>query len=92
MKSAPDETLISVLNRAERIAKKHRVKINRGSLIMDLESLPDLDLERLLSFPDSDFAHDVFGIRRHMDRKQWPGKLTGCFEPRCGYVKASDSP
>lgn len=59
----------------------------RISLLMDLESLPDLNLDKLLSFPTFDFAHDIHGIRAHMDRSNWPGKLTGCFEPRCGKVK-----
>ncbi len=40
-----------------------------------------LDLEKLLDAPDFDFAHDVMGIRRHIDRKT--GKLGGCFVPRC---------
>lgn len=40
-----------------------------------------LDLERLAGFPDFDFAHDVYGIMRHMDRTT--GKLGGCFLPRC---------
>lgn len=41
----------------------------------------ELDLERLLSFPDADFGHDVFGIRRYIDRDT--GKLTDYFVPRC---------
>lgn len=39
-----------------------------------------IDLEGLLGASDSDFVHDVFGIRRFMDRKT--GKLTGHFSPR----------
>lgn len=56
----------------------------RTSLLMDLESL-DLDLGRLLAFPPFDFAHDIHGIRRHMDRSEFPGKLTDCFVPRCSH-------
>lgn len=30
---------------------------------------------------DSDFGHDIFGIRRHIDRIT--GRLGGEFQPRC---------
>lgn len=52
------------------------------SLVMDLDGVPDLDLTALLKAPNFDFAHDVCGIMRHMDRTKWPGKLTNCFVPR----------
>lgn len=40
-----------------------------------------LDLKKLLGFDDFNFAHDVFGINRHIDRET--GKLINCFLPRC---------
>lgn len=40
-----------------------------------------LDFERLLNFPEFDFAHDITGIYRHIDRES--GKLENCFLPRC---------
>ena len=40
-----------------------------------------LDLGKLLTAPASDFGHDVFGIRRFIDRST--GQLTQCFLPRC---------
>lgn len=40
-----------------------------------------LDLGKLLAFDDFNFAHDIFGIRRHLDRNT--GKLNGFFSPRC---------
>jgi hypothetical protein len=40
-----------------------------------------LDLEKLAEAPEFDFRHDVFGIRRHLDRST--GKLGDCFIPRC---------
>lgn len=40
-----------------------------------------LDLKKLLGFDDFNFAHDVFGINRHLDRET--GKLMNCFLPRC---------
>jgi hypothetical protein len=39
-----------------------------------------LDLAGLLATDDYNFAHDVFGIRRHIDRET--GDLTDCFVPR----------
>lgn len=66
---------------------------DRQSCMMDLESADEdptfhLDLEKLLSFPKFDFAHDMYGIRSHMDRSAWPGKLTDCFLPRCARSNA----
>lgn len=40
----------------------------------------DLDLDRLLAFPDFDFAHDIAGMLAHIDRET--GRLTRCFLPR----------
>ncbi len=55
------------------------------SLEMDLIAVHcndvQLDWEKLLSFDDGSFGHDVFGIRRYIDRDT--GKLTDCFLPRC---------
>lgn len=45
-----------------------------------------LDLEKLERAPDFDFAHDIMGIRRHLDRDDnspTGGKLLNCFVPRC---------
>ena len=39
-----------------------------------------LRLSALLSSDDFNFSHDVFGIRRHLDREA--GTLGGCFVPR----------
>jgi hypothetical protein len=40
-----------------------------------------LDFEKLVGFDDFNFAHDVFGIRRHLERET--GQLLHCFLPRC---------
>lgn len=40
-----------------------------------------LRLRELLLAEDFDFNHDVFGIRRHLDRST--GRLGRCFVPRC---------
>ena len=39
-----------------------------------------LRLEELLQADDFNFAHDVFGIRRHLNRQT--GEIGGCFVPR----------
>jgi len=39
-----------------------------------------LKLAELLAATDADFAHDVFGIARHINRLN--GKLRDCFSPR----------
>lgn len=68
-----------IANRAE----QEFGKMDRMSLIMDLDSVPDLDLEALLAASWQDFAHDIGGIMQYMDRSSYPGKLTQCFVPRC---------
>ena len=39
-----------------------------------------LKLDALLAADEFNFAHDVFGIRRHINRRT--GKLENCFLPR----------
>lgn len=54
------------------------------SLMMDLSAVKaqgcSIDFETLLNFEIPDFAHDICGIIRHMDRTT--GLLTDCFLPR----------
>lgn len=40
-----------------------------------------LDLRKLLAADDASFLHDLYGIRRHLNRKT--GALQGNFVPRC---------
>lgn len=79
--SKADAALIDqIVDRAEAMGIAH----DRLSLYMDLSALQNtrpLDLSRLLAFPVGDFAHDVGGIQRYMDRKT--GRLTSFFVPRC---------
>ncbi len=62
-------------------------KRDRMSNMMDLESLDEgeicMDWEKLLRADTFNFAHDVYGIGKHMDRTSYPGKLKDCFLPRC---------
>lgn len=40
-----------------------------------------MNLKKFLRFDNLNFNHDIFGIIRHIDRKN--GTLTGFFLPRC---------
>jgi len=59
------------------------VAFDRISALMDLECVHEkmpLDLQGLLEASDSNFAHDFFGIRRHLNRET--RELENCFVPR----------
>lgn len=78
------ETIKKIVRRADALADEAGIKLDRLSLDMDLcaahrNGCP-LKLDALLAADDANFGHDVFGIRRYMDRRT--GKLTGCFLPR----------
>ena len=45
-----------------------------------------LKLRELASAPNFDFSHDVFGIRRHLNRET--GQLEDCFQPRFADLSA----
>ncbi len=45
-----------------------------------------LDLKKLCDIDHANFAHDVFGIARHLDRKT--GELRNFFVPRCARSEA----
>ena len=85
-KPAQVKLIWKVAERAEELAKKHnRQGFDALSCQMDLEATHcngcPLDFDRLLDFDDFSFAHDVFGIERHLDRST--GKLKNHFLPRC---------
>lgn len=58
--------------------------VEKSILFMDLMNCHcngcPLALDLLLSTDDGTLAHDVFGIGRHVDRRE--GGLTDCFVPR----------
>jgi hypothetical protein len=58
--------------------------IFESDLGMDLaavNSICSLDFEKLLDFHKSDFMHDIYGIRKNINRET--GELQNCFLPRC---------
>lgn len=72
----------------EKIAKRAlELELNDDSqcVMMDIQAVHcndvKLDLQKLLDADNFNFAHDVCGIRRHIDTST--GKLTKCFLPRC---------
>ena len=69
--------------RAVSLAREHGISYEHIDAMMDLEHAHaehPMDLPALLAADVGNFGHDVFGIRRHMDRST--GKLGGCFLPR----------
>lgn len=81
---------VKVCERAEKDLSGLKKICDRTSLLMDLGSVPELDLPKLLAAPAFDFAHDIWGIIRHMDRSSYPGKLRDCFWPRCAHQEVCD--
>lgn len=77
------ELAAKIMDRAFAEIRWLKNNVDRRSLAMDLHSVPELDLPKLLAAPEFDFAHDICGIIRHMDRSSCPGKLMNCFWPRC---------
>ena len=70
--------------KAVSLAEKIGVDYKMTDIAMDLTACHangcKLKLEELLSADEFNFAHDVFGIRRHLDRDT--GELKDCFLPR----------
>jgi len=66
-------------------AKTMKLVTDTLSLNMDLTTTHlngcPLDLDKLLSFDDFDFVHDISGIQYHINRTT--GELGNCFLPRC---------
>lgn len=77
-------TIAAIARRAVAAAQKIGVEYDFLSADMDITAchLNDtpLRLNELLAADEFNFAHDVFGIRRHLNRET--GKLEDCFCPR----------
>jgi hypothetical protein len=58
---------------------------SRMTLSMDLDAANSngcpMDFEKLFSFDDFNFWHDIHGIQRNINRTT--GKVENCFSPRC---------
>jgi hypothetical protein len=80
-----DEFVIEkIAARAAKMAPEAGIIYSKLDALMDLTACHangnPLRLEDLLSADDMNFSHDVFGIRRHLNRET--GKLEGFFSPR----------
>lgn len=77
-----------IADRAVRVAAGIGFQLRKQTMMMDLMACVangcPLKLDELEKADESNFAHDVFGIARHIDRET--GKLGGCFVPRYAYA------
>ena len=82
--TASKEEMELILKIADRAVEMIGDRKETQGVIIDIEATHcngcPIDLERLLNAPDYDFAHDVDGIRTHLNRRT--GELEDCFLPR----------
>ncbi len=74
----------AIAKRAVALAAANGVEYPLFTADMDISACHSngnpLKLQELLAADDGNFGHDVFGIRRHIDRDT--GELQDCFVPR----------
>ena len=79
------QTMTVIADRAlELYAECDHIPDDKLTVMMDIEFAhidTPLDLDKFLGFSNENFAHDMFGIRQHMNRKT--KQLDNCFQPRC---------
>lgn len=82
-----------IVKRAIKLGKEWSLPVDPMDIEMDLRATNangcPLDFDKLLTAPNGDFGHDVWGIRRHLNRET--GKLGDFFLPRCSKPSAIDS-
>lgn len=73
-----------IANRALNIAVGYGIPHKKADFAMDITAVHangnPLRLRELLEADEFNFAHDVFGIYRHLNRET--GELENCFRPR----------
>ena len=78
------ELISKIADRAVALADGVGYHINKMQTVMDIEACHcngnPLQLEELLNADDFNFVHDVWGIRKHINRNN--GKLEDFFVPR----------
>lgn len=78
------QKILKLAQRASKMAGPLSVKYPIMEADMDLTACHlngcELNLDGLIAADDFNFSHDLFGIRRHINRST--GKLEGCFLPR----------
>lgn len=90
------DLIAEIADRAERLGKKYRharEQRTRSDYEMDIAATHvngcPLNLQKLLEADDFNFAHDVFGIERHLNRST--GELENCFVPRCAAKQSASA-
>lgn len=84
--ATPEEAdlIAKIADRAEVVAAGFAEEYSKRDAIMDITAAhrngTPLRLQALLEANDYEFAHDVLGIRRHLNRRN--GHVEGCFLPR----------
>lgn len=77
-------TIVEIADRATTLARQHGIEYPTTEAMMDVTAAHangcPLKLADLLAAEQFDFVHDVFGIRRHINRTT--GQLEDCFVPR----------
>lgn len=77
------ETIAAIARRAVEMADDLGVSYDHMTAVMDIDcvhKVTPLRLDELLAADDGNFGHDVFGIRRHLNRET--KELENCFVPR----------
>lgn len=78
------EITIKIARRASKLAHSLGIEYSTLEADMDITATHSngtpMKLAELLAANDSNFSHDVFGIRRHINRRT--GRLENCFLPR----------
>ena len=78
------ELIERIASRAVRTARENRIDYDQRTAMMDITAVHangcKLRLNDLIEADAFNFAHDIFGIRSHLDRTT--GQLTDCFLPR----------
>lgn len=73
-----------IADRAIAMAKQFDVRYEKLTALMDISACHcngcPIKLQELLNADDTNFAHDIFGIRANINRQT--GKLENCFLPR----------
>ena len=75
--------IAAIAKRAVSMARELGFDIKYQTMEMDVSACHitnPLRLADLLAADDSNFSHDVFGIRKYINRET--GELTECFSPR----------
>ena len=76
------EAMGRIMDRAEKLGIMLQTQNPRVTLMMDLDySLDFTQIEKLESFKDDSFIHDIVGIQRYMSRDNLT--LEDDFMPRC---------